>query len=113
MRVRWSAAIISVATLLGCTTNPRQRNGLEPAAPFLFTRDHVPTPCERQTGVHATVRSANRPAHNLQRADLITFSRAEVPALSMRLGPAISDISGGDSDNYSVQLCAEAGAFGD
>jgi len=38
------------------------------------------------------------------------FYRAELPAFTMRLGPSMFEVSGNTSDNYSLQLCAEAGA---
>jgi hypothetical protein len=38
------------------------------------------------------------------------LSRAELPAFTMRLGASMFEVLGNTSDNYSVQLCAEAGA---
>ena len=114
MTLRWPVAVISIATLLGCSASPRRKYGLEPAAQFLFERNHTPTPCEQsqnpQTGVRLVAGRSNRPAHNVQRTDRMDFSRAELPVFTMRLGPSMFEVSGNTSDNYSVQLCAEAGA---
>jgi hypothetical protein len=112
MRHRGPFALLTIATLLGCTASPRRNAGMEPAALFLFARTHTPTPCESQaqTGTRLVVRSPNRPAHSVLRAEQLSLSRAEVPALSMRVGPAQLEVTGETTDNYSVQLCAEAGA---
>ena len=112
MRVRWPFALITIATLLGCSASPRQKYGLEPAAPFLFARDHTPTPCERQnqTGAWLVALDSNRPAHNVLRTDHLAISRAELPVFSMRLGPSLLEVIGEPVDSYSVQVCAEAGA---
>ena len=40
----------------------------------------------------------------------MAFSRAELPVFKMRLAGSSMEVSGNTSDNYSVQLCAEAGA---
>ena len=114
MTLRWPVAVITIATLLGCSANPRRKYGLEPAARFLFERKHTPTPCEQsqnpQTGARLFVGGSNRPAHNVQRTDRMDFSRAELPVFAIRLGPSLFEVSGNTADNYSVQLCAEAGA---
>jgi hypothetical protein len=114
MTLRWPVAVIAIATLLGCSASPRRKYGLEPAAQFLFERKHTPTPCEQlqnpQTGVRIVAIGSSRPAHNVQRTDRMDFSRAELPVFAMRLGPSMLEVSSNASDNYSVQLCAEAGA---
>jgi len=114
MTLRWPVAIVTIAAVLGWSSSPRRKYGLEPAVQFLFERNHTQTHCEQsqnsQTGVRLVASGSSRPAHNVQRTDQMDFSRAEVPALTMRLGPSMFEVSGNTSDNYSVQLCAEAGA---
>ncbi len=114
MTLRWPVAAITIATLLGCSVSPRRKYGLEPAAQFLFERNHIPTPCEQsqnpQNGPRLMIRASNAPAYNLQRLDRMAFSRAELPVFTMRLVGSSMEVSGNTSDNYSVQLCAEAGA---
>lgn len=55
-------------------------------------------------------RSSNRPARSVQRTERMDLSLAQLPVFSMHLEPSIFEVYGGTSDNYSVQLCAEAGA---
>jgi hypothetical protein len=115
MTLRWPVAFITIAAVLGCSASPQRKYGQEPAAEFLFARSHTPTHCEQsynyQPGVRLVIAGgSNRPTHNVQRTDRMDFSRAEVPAFTMRLGPSLLEVSGNTSDNYSVQLCAEAGA---
>lgn len=112
MRIRWSVVLLTIVPLLGCSASPRQKYGLEPAAAFLFARDHESTPCEQQnrTGPRLVIRDLNYPAHNVLRADHLAISRAELPVLSMLLGPSSLEIIGEPADSYSVQMCAEAAA---
>jgi hypothetical protein len=112
MRHRWPFRLLTILSLLGCTASPRRNPGLEPAAPFLFLRSHTPSPCERQnqTGARLVALEANRPAHNVLRTEQLSLSRAEIPALSMRVGPSQLELTGEARENYSVELCAEAGA---
>lgn len=114
MTFRWPVAVISIATLLGCSASPHRKYRLEPAAQFLFERRHIPTPCEQsqspQNGPRLMIRASNAPAYNLQRLDRMALSRAELPVFTMRLVGSSMEVSGNSSDNYSVQLCAEAGA---
>lgn len=112
MRIRWLVVLLTTVPLLGCSASSRQKPGLEPTAPFLFARDDRPTPCEQQsqTGPRVVIRDLNYPAHDLLRADHLAISRAELPVFSMRLGQSSVEISGEPVNNYSVQMCAEAGA---
>jgi hypothetical protein len=112
MIVRWPVALISIAALLGCSANSRPRYGLEAASPFLFERNHTPTPCEQShgTGARLVAVGSDRPAHSVQRTDRMDLSLAQLPVFSMHLEPSIFEVYGGTSDNYSVQLCTEAGA---
>ena len=114
MTFRWPVAVISIATLLGCSASPHRKYRLEPAAQFLFERSHIPTPCELsqspKNGPRLMIRASNAPAYNLQRLDRMAFSRADLPVFTMRLVGSSMEVSGNTSDNYSVQLCAEAGA---
>ena len=110
MRVDWSVALVAIAVLQGCSANSGRKYGLEPAPQWLFVQDHTPTPCEPRTGLHVFVSSPNRPAHIIRRADRMTISRAELPVLSMHVAPSTLEISSVNSDEYSVQVCAEAGA---
>ena len=114
MTLRWPVAVLAITTLLGCSANPGRKHGLEPGAQFLFERNHTPMPCEQsqnpQTGVRIVAVGSNSPAHKVQRTDKMDFYRAELPAFTMRLGPSMFEVSGNTSDNYSLQLCAEAGA---
>ena len=114
MTFRWAVAVISIAALLGCSASPHPKHGLEPAAQFLFERNHIPTPCEQsqnpKNGPRLMLRASNAPAYNLQRLDRMAFSRAELPVFTMRLVGSSMEVSGNTSDNYSVKLCAEAGA---
>lgn len=114
MGLRWPVAVITTVVLLGCSANTQRKYGLEPAARFLFERNHTPTPCEQsrtpQPGVRVVVRGSNRPAHSVQRTDRMDFSRADMPIFTMRLEPSMFEASANTSNNYSVELCAEAGA---
>jgi len=112
MTLRWPVVLITVAALLGCSANPRRKYTLEAAPLFLFERSHTPTPCEQshQTGARLVAHSSNRPAHNVQRTDKMDLSRAELPVLRMHLESSMFEVYGDTADNYSVQLCAEAGA---
>ena len=114
MGLRWPVAIITTVVLLGCSANPQRKYGLEPADQFLFERTHTPTPCEQsrnpQTGVRIVALGSNRPAHSVQRTDRMDFSRAVMPIFAMRLGPSMFEASANTSNNYSLELCAEAGA---
>jgi hypothetical protein len=110
--IRWPIALITLAALLGCSANPRRKYNLEGAPLFLFEQNHTPTPCEQshRTGARLVAGLSNRPAHSVQRTDRMDLSLAQLPVFSMHLEPSIFEVYGGTSDNYSVQLCAEAGA---
>jgi len=114
MTPRWPIAVIAIATLLGRSASPHRKYELEPAAQFVFERNHPPTPCEQsqtpQSGPRLITRVLNPPAYKLQRMDRMAFSRAELPVFTMHLESSRFEAYGDTSGNYSLQLCAEAGA---
>src|SRR6202011_1676443 len=103
MTLRWPVAIVTIAAALGWSASAKRKYGLEPAAQFLFERNHTPTHCEQsqnsQTRLRLVASGSSRPAHNVQRPDQLDFSRAELPAFTMRLGPSMFEVSGNTADN--------------
>jgi hypothetical protein len=80
---------------------------------FLFGQQHITTPCdlaETPGGARIVASAPNPPAYSVLRLDSITLSRAELPALSMRNVQAWVEVTGADTETWSVQLCAQAGA---
>jgi hypothetical protein len=79
----------------------------------LFGPQHMITPCdlpEVPGGARIVALAPNAPAYSVHRLDSITLSRAELPALSMRNVQASIEVTGADTETYSVQLCAQVGA---
>ena len=80
---------------------------------FLLGRQHMTTPCdlpETPGGARIVALAPNPPAYSVHRLNSITLSRAELPALSMRSVQAWIEVTGADTETWSVQLCAQAGA---
>ena len=80
---------------------------------FLLGRQHMTTPCdlpETPGGARIVALAPNPPTYSVHRLDSITLSRAELPALSMRNVQAWIEVTGANTETWSVQLCAQAGA---
>lgn len=80
---------------------------------FLFGQEHMTTPCdlaEMPGGARIVALAPNPPAYRVHRLDRITLSRAELPALSMQNVQAWIEVTGADTETWSVGLCAQAGA---
>jgi len=110
MTLRRLFALLAAFPLIGYSASPRQKYGTEPAAQSLFIRNHISTPCDpvTRTGIRTVLMGG--PAHNIHRTDRMDFSPAELPVFTMHLERSIFEVTGDNSNNYSVQLCAEAGA---
>jgi hypothetical protein len=83
------------------------------AMPSLLDQQHIATPCDpspTEQGARLVAIDSNPRAYSLHRLDSTTLSRAEMPALSLRSGPALIEITGTETQTYTVQLCAQAGA---
>lgn len=112
MRLRRLGALMAITVALGYACDVRRKYDLQPASQFLFDWRQTSTPCDPPQTQHGgvLVRGQNPPAHTVRRLDILSFSRAELPALSMHSGPAMIEVTGADTQTYSVQLCAQAGA---
>jgi hypothetical protein len=114
MRLRWPVFLFSLGALFTANASDSQSKYEQQAAPeFLFQRRPLGSECADRTPGQRTeprVRLELSPqaAYKRTRAETLTFSRADVPALTVTADPSsIVEVAGSSRVDWSLRFCAQ------
>ncbi len=111
MSLQWPAALLALLGLSSCVPNAQRQYEMQPALPFLFQWKSPRMHCDPiPPGARAYPDVRPSTPNNVHRLDELVLSRQQLPELSLSVQSSLTSIEGGDRSDYSVRLCAEAGA---
>lgn len=110
MSRRWPTALLALLGLSSGIPKAQRDYEMQPAPPFLFEWKSPRTRCDPipRAGHYLDVPPST--PNNVHRLDELTFAREQFPTLSLRAQSSLVSVEGSNRSDYSVRLCAEAGA---
>jgi hypothetical protein len=108
MRFHWPAFLLSLGALLTANASDSQCQYDTQATPdFLFDRSPFGAQCaDRTPGVRVVI--FPKASYLRTRAETLTLSRAEVPALTITADPSnLVEVTGANADEWSLRFCAQ------
>lgn len=114
MRFVWPVFLFSLSSLFtSAASDSRRKYELQPAADFLFERTPFGSECADRTpnqrmGPGVRVVLSSGAAYKRTRAETLTLSRADVPALTITADPSnLVEVNGSQRTDWSLRFCAQ------
>ncbi len=114
MQFRWPIFLFSLGSLFtGCASDSRRAHEQGAAPGFLFARRPIGSECADRTPGQpkepgSRVVSPALPPYLRSRPETLTFSRGDVPALTVTADPSnMVGVTGGNRGDWSLRFCAQ------
>ena len=106
----WLLALLAVPAVAQDIPRNQREYETQPAPLFLFQWRAPRTHCDPLPRTGAYLDASPSTPKNVHRFDEMVLSRQQAPRLSLNVQSSITAIEGANRNDYSVRLCAEAGA---